>query len=490
MPVLLPLRGFGYPEFCKMMEDEKTVYIRKQIEDFVQSFCKACGDETMLRQSSGMFPTANIDEEVTIPVETDSPVKLETLLERQKRRGKEYLKIIESFALVILKDPFWILLSADGKTELDHDSDEMALYFELVFSFLEIYIVPQIHRYLFVPDKKSDWDIAVKCLEYEWIRPIHLDLRFLPEDLSLLIDKANNIFTEMAFEPIPSLKASHLGTIWKLIEVFLMASRGSIDSSSSASPTTNHQSLPSMDDIFPILVYTIIKTHPPQLSSDLEYLCVTCREMTTFGSFTSFYVTNTQVALEFVKNLSQEKLSKESDENLLPSAHSAHLREVLAKAVPITVFATEPTSLSFNHTVDSATKQIGLRLTNVKDRLSKTVGKVAGHVSGTVSLVSSFSPISAVASVVRSPQKQLASSAPSSTASTEQSLASSSTPHFNDITASWVDTEHDPTPESDQQILGKTYRFYNSVASELSSEDISQLLNDYKALAQFHFSHS
>lgn len=130
-----------------MIENENATYLRQQIDDFVESFCKACSDETMLRQSQNLFPALEGAEATSIEPSSAAVASVETFETRQKRRGNEYLKIMESFALVLLKDPFWALLSSDGKTELDHDSDEMALYFELIFSYLEIYIVPRIHRW-------------------------------------------------------------------------------------------------------------------------------------------------------------------------------------------------------------------------------------------------------------------------------------------------------------------------------------------------------
>lgn len=326
-----------------------------------------------------------------------------------------------------------------------------------------------------MPDKKSDWDVAVKCLEFEYIRPTHLDLNFLPNDLSVLVDTANTVFTEMAFEPIPSLKANHLGTVWKLIEVFLIASKEASNSSNASQP----QSLPSMDDIFPVLVYLIIKTHPPQLLSDLAYLSVTCRDMKTFGSFTSFYVTNTQIALEFIKNMSQEKLSAPKDENLTPSLHSARIREALTKSVPTTYGSHSDAASQPATTVENGVRFAAFsRFFTVKEHISKTVERVADRVTGSATFASYLSPLSSVAAAIRSPSKKLpppAASPNNDTSTDTQKVAE------NGISGAAVD------PNAEEVEMKKKYRFFNANASDLSPEDVSALIAEYNILAKFNY---
>lgn len=146
MPVRLPLKDFTYAKFCKLLESSEVAAFRQLIDDFVASWYKAYTEEKLLLQSEGLsLPSAGATAEAPL-AHTTQTVPLETLAARQHRRGNEYLKIMESFSMVILKDPFWTLTTADGKNELDHDSDEMALYFELIFSYLEANIVPRIHR--------------------------------------------------------------------------------------------------------------------------------------------------------------------------------------------------------------------------------------------------------------------------------------------------------------------------------------------------------
>ena len=146
MPILLPLRDFTYIKFQSLLDAPESHYIRTQIEDFVTTFCETSSGEVSLRASVTTVPAVLTEPSAESSNNAGDSHALESISERQQRRGKEYLRLMESFALVILKDPFWVLTSADGKTELDHDSDEMALFFELVLQHLEALIVPKIHR--------------------------------------------------------------------------------------------------------------------------------------------------------------------------------------------------------------------------------------------------------------------------------------------------------------------------------------------------------
>lgn len=367
-----------------------------------------------------------------------------------------------------------------------------------------------------MPDKKVDWEIAVKCQEYEYLRPSHLDIKLLPVDLSLLVEKATNTFTDMGFETLPSLKLGHLSTIWKLIQVFLVSSTAPTPSNVALKLTASTESsfgAVSMDDIFPILVYVILKTRPPQLFSDLAYLAATSREMAVFGSFASFYVTNTQVAIEFIRNLSPEKLSEPKEEGLKARTDSSTLDRapssltsspqpsstLLASAStpPRRSSSSLPPSTATTPAPEQETKSTASPSTmdgfiHVKNRISKAVGKVAdsvGHTVGSVaeSVVHRVSPL-----VTRTP------TTPVETPSTPEPTPDISPNDFVHLTDNVASPEAQSSESSetsasvpiDAPTMQSLYPFYSKQPEELSSDDIKQLLDAYRSLADFHFSKS
>jgi len=352
-------------------------------------------------------------------------------------------------------------------------------------------------------------------MEYEWIRPGHLDLPYLPDDFVPLIDKASSVFTDMAFEQLPSQKAAYLKVIWKMVEVFFSAladlSRQSsspdpIPSSPNPKSPAKQKSLASMDDMFPILLYILVKSHPPQLLSDLAYISACCRDMTQFGSFIAFQVANTQMGLEFIRNLTLEKLSPLKEQSLKPlplASLQQSLRGLVDSELPTANGEVTPTK-------PKLAKQSALAgILNMKDRLTSAVGRVADSVNGTVSLVSSISSIGSMTARIKSsssPATNASTSSPiaeastraeattntvsntDATAATKGSLSTAPTDGKSAIPMDWtlLDQNNSSQLSQDAYFISR-YPFFDKSPSEISSAELKQLLQEYRALAVFHY---
>lgn len=317
------------------------------------------------------------------------------------------------------------------------------------------------------------------------MRPTNLDIPLLPLDLAPVVERCTHHFTNMAFEKSPSAKSQHLALAWTLLQKCLkhLADNNGehLNSTSSSSTSGGYSKAATMDDIMPLLVYIVIKAQPPQLFSDLAYLTATSREL-TIGSLTSFYVTNTQVAVEFIRTLALDKLSTANEQTLKPGRLVGALDNAMAPS---------PTSKA-----QAAFKDF---LETGKSRVRSTFEKVSESVTDTVTRVRELGPISAVKAAVGSPigkplipgQPALSASSPSINVNefveldtTEPSseapiLPSSATcPELSDLS----EPEESVPEEVQEESWTQNYRFWNANPETLSIEDVKLLLADYKDL--------
>lgn len=296
----------------------------------------------------------------------------------------------------------------------------------------------------------------------------------------------------MAFEKLPSAKSKHLVAAWKLLERCLnalgqSASPSTQSASSTSSSATPPPKLATMDDIMPLLVYIVVKSRPPQIYSDLVYLSATSREMSLNGSFISFYVTNTLIAIEFIRTLTLEKLSNANEQNLRPG----RLAAVLAAPPPPTV-------------KEKAQSAISELWEPLRGRVKTAVEKVTDSVTSTVSRVSQLPPVLAVTTAVMNSKKGDTSIIPS-TEAPENSVELSNSSHpealntqgeeesqkpINEIViqeskeSGLMEENFDEEPEDDGEWT-KTFKYFHAKPEELTLDQIRELLEDYKELARY-----
>ena len=279
-----------------------------------------------------------------------------------------------------------------------------------------------------------------------------------------------------------------------------------------------------MDDIMPLLVYIVIKSQPPQLHSDLHYLSATCRDMSISGSLTPFYIQSTLAAIEFIRTLTLNKLSTANEKELKPG----RLNGVL----------TDSDALTTTEKAQAAIKEL---FENGKGRFRTTFEKVADSVNDTVAKVSLLGPVAAVAAAVRPPSTKLAIAAATSKSlkNAEKSNSASSPPiesefrpiedfvpselpsisyepenasippmkEDSSISLNSVELHDFSSPpnglspavseidingtqealkeenKEDESDWTKKYRFWGATPDSLSTDDVRQLLEDYRQLA-------
>lgn len=146
MPFLLPPRDLTYERFAEMMNDEQSSYIRIQIEEFMKSFMRTSAAEGLISPSKTPPPPSTSSSEPPSADQGLTKSSTETPYSRQMRRGREYRRILESFAVVLLKDPFWQLQDPTNLEPVSEDSEAFEVYVEILLSFLEMYIAPGIYR--------------------------------------------------------------------------------------------------------------------------------------------------------------------------------------------------------------------------------------------------------------------------------------------------------------------------------------------------------
>lgn len=338
---------------------------------------------------------------------------------------------------------------------------------------------------LFVPEKKVDWEFVVRCKEFEWLRPTNLDIPLLPLDLAPVVERCTLHFTNMAFEKSPSAKSHHLSLAWSLLQKCLkhLADNNSehLNTTTSSSASGGYSKAATMDDIMPLLVYIVIKAQPPQLYSDLAYLTTTSRDL-TIGSLTSFYITNTQVAVEFIRTLALDKLSTANEQMIKPG----RLHGVFDDAM-----VPSPSSKA-----QAAFKDF---LETGRSRVRSTFEKVSESVTDTVTRVRELGPISTIKAAVGAPigkplipgSPSLSASSPSinvaefveldTTEETSSSLllpSSATCPDLSDLSEKTESAEE----EKQEEPWTQNYRFWNADAETMTVEDIRLLLADYKDL--------
>jgi hypothetical protein len=232
--------------------------------------------------------------------------------ELQKERGNKVKDFVSMMIGRFLLNSYW-------RTDLTNQQSTDDLR-----ECIERYIMAKIFKKAYVPNKTEDWKFAQLISSLQFIQPNHLDIKSLvhPE----LIEDCSDILTQINFYVIPKNKLNCISgcclTIFRYLEALQAQSA--------------NKAAVSVDDFLPILVYIIIKTNPPSLISNMNYIedYTPAEDLET--SMTGYFFANLKIVISFIKQLANNpsKLSlTESDNGEMSEEWLREQKELLLKAI-------------------------------------------------------------------------------------------------------------------------------------------------------------
>ena len=176
---------------------------------------------------------------------------------------------------------------------------------------VEKYVMTRLYRYVFSPetkdDEKRDLALQKRVQDLHWVTPEMLCSPLDEENpqVSDYVSKAIMDLIEMDLMQVPKDKLRCMSNCSKNI---FNAIKATMDKTVSA------------DDFFPTLIYMVLKTNPPRLISNIEYII-------RFGKSSGeddYYFTTLRCVVSFIEHLDAQSLNLSSEQFELYMSGQAH----------------------------------------------------------------------------------------------------------------------------------------------------------------------
>ena len=185
---------------------------------------------------------------------------------------------------------------------------------------MERFVMVNIYANVFNPPSDREKNDAIDCKirSLHWILPKHLDFT-LPSDnenSDRQLALAQYYLFELNKKRSPHDKIACIVLCCKALhDLFNLA----------------HDKAAGADELLPMLIYTIIVAAPPNLYATTQYIDRFLPPETLTSGETAYNFTNMCCALQFLENISPDKLSLSAEEfDHFMEGHSSHLEEALS----------------------------------------------------------------------------------------------------------------------------------------------------------------
>eukprot|EP00033_Pygsuia_biforma_P002626 GCRY01002906.1.p1 GENE.GCRY01002906.1~~GCRY01002906.1.p1 ORF type:complete len:851 (-),score=173.96 GCRY01002906.1:43-2595(-) len=168
---------------------------------------------------------------------------------------------------------------------------------------LEKYVMSKIYSRAFAPNASEDFPhdeaLAAKIDFVHWIEPHHLDIPPITGHACERLQQAQDELRKM--DTFKSPRDKTMCIINSSIHLFGLLS------------SLYKGEQVGADEFLPVLIYTIIRTNPPKLFSNLEYI-TRFRHPAFLCSETGYYLTQVYSAVHFIEHIDASKLSIQKSE--------------------------------------------------------------------------------------------------------------------------------------------------------------------------------
>lgn len=228
-----------------------------------------------------------------------------------KERSKEFIfRILQSYDLPIDKQSemvqdFYTKMANRIQTNPSFNNMS-AEKIEFMMDGIEKYIMTHIYKGVFchptAGDEKKDLELQRRLHSLNWItwEQLEIPVDFDAPEIDKLMRQTQTELLEMNSKRAPQDK---LACIVKCsLTIFRMLQGG------------NSEIIASADDFLPILIYVVLKTNPPLLHSNIQYITRFCNPNKLMAGEGGYYFTNLCCAVSFLKELDANSLSISEDE--------------------------------------------------------------------------------------------------------------------------------------------------------------------------------